>query len=112
VITAKISLDSGGVLKHCEISGHSQAAPSGSDIICAAVSALVRTTLRVLAQNPDVSLEWTGPRRRGEAGFSAACKNEAGKTCLYHAGHFLTEGLKSIAEDYPENCLVEVERQP
>jgi len=105
MILVEICLDGEGILKSCKISGHSNSAPAGSDIICSAVSILARTALRVLSQNQDISLDYKFGKH-GEGSFSAACKTPEAKPFLRYTGNFFIEGIKSIAAERPDNCRI------
>jgi uncharacterized protein YsxB (DUF464 family) len=108
VIKAEVLLD-GGLLKSCRVSGHAGAGPRGGDIVCAAVSVLARTAVRALSGREGVTVRGEAPER-GIFRFEAEC-TAAGKEFLEAAGVFLTEGLVSVAEEYPEFCQVTIERR-
>jgi uncharacterized protein YsxB (DUF464 family) len=101
-------LDSGGVLRSCRASGHSGFAPTGSDIVCAAVSVLMRTAVRTLGERKGITLRCDAPQPGFlflEADYAAE-----GKDFLFAAGVFLLEGLKSVAQEYPEHCTLSIRR--
>jgi len=106
MIVADVVLDKAGVIKSCRIEGHAGAGPKGDDIVCAAVSVLARTALRTLSRVEGVSVSGFAPER-GAFGFdiramSAETDFAAGVT------EFLLEGLRSVAQEYPEYCIVRV----
>jgi uncharacterized protein YsxB (DUF464 family) len=95
-------VDKEGVLRACKATGHAGAGKTGTDIVCAAVSVLLRTAIRTLSNRkgidirsgaPEVGLLWL------EADYTAE-----GKEFLSATGTFLTEGLASVAEEFPEYC--------
>jgi uncharacterized protein YsxB (DUF464 family) len=43
------AFDKAGLLRFCEVRGHAMAGPAGYDLVCAAVSVLIRTAFRVLS---------------------------------------------------------------
>ncbi|MBQ5999428.1 MAG: ribosomal-processing cysteine protease Prp [Treponema sp.] len=92
-----------GVLVSCRAEGHSGYAVRGSDIVCSAVTVLIRTTLQVLSGLPGVELE-TDTSQRGYVSFkvlqsfSSECEEK-----LKYAGDFLVTGLASVQEEFPEN---------
>lgn len=91
-----------GRLVSCRAEGHAGYAERGSDIVCSAVTVLIRTTLQVLSGLPGVKLE-TDASERGKIsfkvlGFTSDCEAE-----LKYAGDFLMVGLYSISKEYPDN---------
>jgi uncharacterized protein YsxB (DUF464 family) len=106
VISIEISVDSGGLVRSCHAAGHAGAGPAGGDIVCAAVSVLVRTFVRVISPHPGITAQFSAPMR-GEFEFSADYTEE-GESFLYCAGLFLLEGFKSLAEEYPKSCILKI----
>jgi uncharacterized protein YsxB (DUF464 family) len=104
VITVEAVLDEGGVLKSCRVSGHAGAGKRGSDIVCAAVSVLIRTALRTLAGRDGITVKGEAPER-GVLWMEAEYTPE-GREFLSAAGAFLVEGLSSVAGEFPEHCKV------
>jgi len=102
VVEIEAVLDSGGILKSCRASGHSGAGKTGADIVCAAVTVLLRTALSVLSNREGISIKGSAPIP-GELRLEADYKAE-GKDFLFATGVFLIDGLKSVAQEYPKNC--------
>lgn len=83
MITARVDVEKGRI----EVSGHSEYAPKGEDIVCAAVSALVCTLASVTGDGDmaDGYIDW---RVDGDVnGFAALW--------------FVAAGLEKISEQYP-----------
>lgn len=92
-----------GVLIGCTAEGHAGYAERGSDIVCSAVSVLIRTTLQVLSGLPAVNLETDASKRgyirfRVLKGFPSEVEEK-----LKYAGDFLQAGLESVANEFPDN---------
>ena len=92
-----------GVLVGCTAEGHARYAERGSDIVCSAVTVLIRTTLRVLSGLPAVNLETDTSKRgfirfRVLKGFPSEVEEK-----LKYAGDFLQTGLESVAKEFPDN---------
>ena len=105
----EIVLDQEGLLRSCRVQGHAGAGKKGSDIVCAAVSVLTRTAVRVLSDREGIKVRGNIPGRGNflmEADYT-----EEGREFLATAGAFLYEGLLSVAEEFPENCTVNIERR-
>jgi uncharacterized protein YsxB (DUF464 family) len=102
MIEIDAALDESGLLRSCSVRGHANAGPKGGDIVCAAVSVLTRTALRTLSGREGIVLRGAASERgvfHIETDYTGA-----GMEFLAAAGAFLVEGLKSVAEDYPECC--------
>lgn len=106
MIAIKLALDEAGLLRGCEIQGHGGAGGKGADVVCAAVSVLIRTALRVLADRPGVEIRGEAPERG--ALWMEADYTPEGRDFLSAAGVFLIQGLKSVAEDYPGHCTLDI----
>ncbi|MCL2801066.1 MAG: ribosomal-processing cysteine protease Prp [Treponema sp.] len=108
VIVIDVVLDNAGILKACKASGHSGAAKAGNDIVCAAVSVLLRTALSVLSGRQGIKVKGGAPER-GELWLEADYTAE-GKDFLFAAGEFLIDGLKSISQEFPKNCKLTINK--
>ena len=109
MIQVDMILDEAGLLKSCRVQGHAGAGKKGSDIVCAAVSVLTRTTVRVLSGRKDITIrgDISGP---GSFYLEAEYAPE-GREFLAAAGAFLVEGLLSVSAEFPDNCKVNMERR-
>jgi uncharacterized protein YsxB (DUF464 family) len=106
MIVVDAGLDSQGVLCSCRVSGHSGFGTKGNDVICAAVSVLVRSLVRTISFCTDVSCESKAPKR-GVFEFFAEYSDE-GKGFLYCAGLFFLEGIRSLTEEHPDFCTLNI----
>ena len=109
MIQADVVLDEAGLLRSCQVSGHAGAGKRGSDIVCAAVSVLTRTIIRVLSERKGITIRGSFPER-GNFSMEAEYTPE-GREFLAAAGAFLIEGLNSVSEEFPEYCKVIIERR-
>ena len=109
MIIVDIVLDESALLYSCRVKGHSGAGKQGNDIVCAAVSVLTRTIVRVLDGRKDISMRGSIPAR-GEFNLELEYKSE-GREFLAATGTFLMEGLKSVSEEFPDNCTVNIQRR-
>ena len=96
-------LDGSGLLKSCDVKGHAGAGKRGYDIVCAAVSVLVRTAQATLAGREGISAAFKA-EKRGSFYLEVAAQNSEGEKFLAGVSAFLAEGLRSVAGEYPENC--------
>ena len=109
MIRAELVLDEAGLLRSCRVQGHAGAGKQGNDIVCAAVSVLTRTFVRVLSGRKGVEIRGSIPEQGNfwvEAGYT-----QDGREFLAAAGAFLTEGLLSVSEEFPDYCRLIIERR-
>ena len=108
MIEIEAVLDSNGILKTCTASGHAGAGKKGTDIVCAAVSVLMRSAVRTLSGRKGIITRCNAP----EPGFLSleAEYTAEGREFLFAAGEFLTQGFTSVAEEYPEYCKLTLRR--
>jgi uncharacterized protein YsxB (DUF464 family) len=107
LIEIEAVLDEDGILRACKATGHAGAGKTGTDIVCAAVSVLMRTALITLSNRKGIVIR-SGAPEKGQLWLEADYDtNTEGKNFLFAAGVFLIEGLKSVAQEYPENCRIE-----
>ena len=109
MIQAEVVLDEAGLLRSCRIQGHAGAGKKGSDIVCAAVSVLARSIIRVLSGRKDITIRGNIPEQ-GDFSMETEYSDE-GREFLAGAGAFLTEGLLSVAAEFPDYCKVRMERR-
>jgi hypothetical protein len=95
-----------GTLRACKALGHAKAGKSGEDIVCAAVSVLIRTACNILSGREGIKLRCGAPEK-GHVWLEADYEG-CGKDFLHTAGIFLIEGLSSVAREYPENCKLNI----
>ncbi|MDR1143586.1 MAG: ribosomal-processing cysteine protease Prp [Spirochaetaceae bacterium] len=108
MIVITVVLDESGLLKSCDVRGHAGAGKRGTDIVCAAVSALARTALAVLAGRDGITAAG-GPGGRGEFFLEIKSLSGAGREFLAGAGTFLVEGFRSVAAEFPQNCTLDIQ---
>lgn len=93
--------DKNGAFRSCEATGHAGFAARGSDIVCAAVTILLRTAMDVLLGTDGVSVR-ADAGERGALSFAveraAASKTER----LVCTADFLERGLRSLQAEYPQ----------
>jgi uncharacterized protein YsxB (DUF464 family) len=107
MIRIKVVLDKAGLLRSCRVHGHAGATPKGDDLVCLAVSVLARTALRVLSRREGITVRGKAPER-GIIEMDIDDYAGEGKEFLSAAGSFLLEGLRSVAGEYPEYCVMDI----
>ena len=91
-----------GALVSCSACGHAGYALCGSDIVCSALTVLVRTTMQALSVIDGIELK-TNSIERGSLSFTvrSCLLNEHAEACLEYAGLFLEQGLDSLKKEFP-----------
>ena len=102
MIEIEAVLEEDGTLRACKASGHAGVGKAGTDIVCAAVSVLMRTALTVLSGRKGITVRYGAPEK-GQLWLEVDYEAE-GKDFLFAAGVFLIEGLRSVVQEYPKNC--------
>ena len=85
------------------------AGAKGSDIVCAAVSVLTKTLVRVLSDREDIKIRGDIPERGNF--FVEVDYTPEGRDFLAGASCFLVDGLLSVQAEFPGNCKVTIERR-
>ena len=126
MITVEVVLGQRGNLLSAAASGHAGKGLPGADIVCAAVTVLLRTTLAVLAgreRERGVEATVSTPERqsflavkaetagRGQLAFRVTAFSETDIPFLEYAAVFLQEGLGSLAREYPDAVAMRVTRK-
>ena len=86
----------------CKASGHASFAKKGGDIVCAAVSVVLRTVMELLEQTEGVVLE-ADTMSRGFLEFHVASSSAQAAVRLKCAADFIRIAFSSLARDYPSN---------
>jgi len=99
-------MEDDGTLRACKARGHAGVGKTGTDIVCAAVSVLMRTAYGTLSNRNGISVKYGAP----EPGnfWLEVDYNADGKDFLFAAGAFLIEGLRSVAQEFPRNCRLSI----
>ena len=108
MIEIEAIVENDGTLRSCKAEGHAGAGKTGNDIVCAAVSVLMRTAYSVLSGKDGITVSGAAPKKgamRLEVDYTAGAKE-----FLFSAGVFLLEGLRSVAQEYPGNCRVNIKK--
>lgn len=96
-----------GMFKSVKALGHASYSSKGSDIVCAAITILLRTAIDVLEKTDGISLSVDSSSRGNLAFLVEDAKektlDEITKSRLICVGDFLRQGLSSLAQEFPEN---------
>ncbi len=99
-----LSTGKNGVLIKCQANGHADFSRKGSDIVCSAITILLKTAMQFLSRNKDVTLE-ADTSSRGNLAFCVEVTVDKPETefCLKYTADFLREGFKTLSKEYPQN---------
>ncbi len=96
-----------GMFKSVKAKGHASYSSKGNDIVCAAITILLRTAIDVLEKTEGISLSIDSSSRGNLAFCVEDAKentlNEVLKSRLICVGDFLRQGIKSLAQEFPKN---------
>ena len=89
-----------GEIRSCCGKGHAGYAPSGSDIVCAAATVLLRTALQVLTEEYGALIVVNAP----EPGILDFLVQDGidDESLLLYTADFLRVGLQSLQVEYPQ----------
>lgn len=115
MISVVVERGIGGNFVSVSASGHAGKGNRGTDIVCAAVTVLLRTTITVLSDYsgtiPENGLKLdvrtTG---RGYLAFCVTAFSENEMPLLRYAYDFLLAGLNSLSEEFPEAVEIKADR--
>ncbi|MBP3710214.1 MAG: ribosomal-processing cysteine protease Prp [Treponema sp.] len=94
----------------CSASGHAGFAAIGSDIVCSAVTVLLRTTMQVLSETAGVALT-AQTHKRGTLEFGIEKKAVLPELTakLVYAADFLETGIAALANEYPQHVALKMQ---
>lgn len=103
MISVLLERSENGMLQGCKAEGHAGYATKGSDIVCSAVTVLLRTVLRILENTDGIEIK-AGELKRGFLSFSIKVTKSSPELeiGLKYAGMFLDTGISSVVQEYPD----------
>jgi uncharacterized protein len=103
MISVHLARGKNGAFVSCKADGHAEYAAAGQDIVCSAVTILLRTVMQVLSGMSGIELAAEAPER-GCLKFSVQVKEADLETDvrLICAGDFIEEGIGSLSGEYPK----------
>jgi len=103
-----ISLDQNGVLRSIQADGHAGTTAAGANIVCAAITILLRSVFESWARYPGITLEGRAPAA-GSLGFSLKSFDPAQACALRAVTEVLLTGLGSLQREYPSVLTLHIE---
>lgn len=108
MISLCVRVHPGGFLAGFTASGHAGAGAKGEDIVCAAVTALLRTAGKVLAGEPGLTVEGQSPEP-GVMRLALEPPPEAKREWVRGVTATLLRGLADLAEEFPGHLELKID---
>lgn len=110
MISVQLARAKDGSLASCRALGHARFAEKGNDIVCSAVTVLLRTTMQALSETEGVTVR-ADASERGSLDFDVSAESAPpeSRCALVYAGRFLEAGLASLAREYPHNVELKIQ---
>ncbi|MBP3607261.1 MAG: ribosomal-processing cysteine protease Prp [Treponema sp.] len=104
MVLVTLSTGKNGVLNECKANGHACFSKKGEDIVCSAVTILLRTVLEYLSQMENVTVI-ADTSSRGNLAFRVEVQKDSSVVdCqLKCMAEFIRIGIKSLSNEFPEN---------
>lgn len=106
MIIVAVVYDRSDMIECVSVSGHASGLKKGGNIVCAAVTALVRTAARLLEELPGVDVSG-GPGERGEFELCVDVVDKRRVEYVKAVGDYLITGIKDLRDEFPDDCLIE-----
>ena len=108
-----VRLGNDGCVEELKANGHAGFSGRGGDIVCSAVTVLIRTAMEVLSRTDGIELESTVAERgrlafRVRKGPAGSVELESRLRCV---AEFLTSGIGSVSREFPENAVLRVKTE-
>ena len=110
MISVLLTCGKDGALASCRARGHARFAERGGDIVCSAVTVLLRTTMQVLSETEGILVR-ADASERGSLDFDVSAESAPAESraALVYAGRFLEAGLASLVQEYPRNVELKIQ---
>ncbi len=108
MISLRVQLHPGGLLAGFTASGHAGAGSKGEDIVCAAVTALLRTAGKVLSGEPGLTVDGWSPEP-GVMRLVLEPPPEAKRDWVRGVTDTLLRGLADLAEEFPGRLKLKID---
>lgn len=105
-----VSLDGEGVVRRVRAVGHAGNTVAGGNLVCAAVTVLLRSLFESWYRYPRLALEGQAPET-GVLGFDLQQYEAAQTTALRASGDVLLTGLAGLQREYPDALDLVIENK-
>jgi uncharacterized protein YsxB (DUF464 family) len=108
VIIIDIVLSKNNIIKSFKASGHALNSKSGSDIVCAAATCLLRTTANLLNREKKITVKGSA-KEPGQMEMFLIKYPESRQEWINGITDFLIKGLIDLKEEYPEKLNINID---
>ena len=105
ILKIDICLNSNNIIKYVSAEGHAGDSPAGKNIICAAVSVLIRSAYRTIVKNSKVEACITA-KNEGSLYFRIIKFDESQTEWLKGISDYLLTGIKDIESESPDSVKI------
>jgi len=107
VIRLSLRLQADGCLRSFSASGHAGSGPRGRDVVCAAVTVLLRTAARLLSAQPDLRVSGQEPAE-GYLRLALEPPAPARREWVRGVTDTLVAGLRDLDQEFPGRLKLEI----
>lgn len=107
MIHVAVSVDGNRIVRNVVVTGHAVGIQKGGNVVCAAVTVLVRTAARLLESLQGVVVSG-GPRKRGEFSLEIESIDQGVVDSVRTTGDYLLQGIRDLQSEFPNDCTLTV----
>ena len=107
LILVTVATDGCGLMRSVSVTGHALGLRKDGNIVCAAVTILIRTAARLLEAEPGVRVTG-GPGARGEFKLLIESVDEGKFELVKNVGDYFLRGVRDLQAEFPDDCAVQV----
>ncbi|OHD30589.1 MAG: hypothetical protein A2087_14365 [Spirochaetes bacterium GWD1_61_31] len=97
-----------GIIRRVRADGHAGKAAAGNNLLCAAITVLLRSLFESWSRYPGVTLDGAAARP-GQLAFRLEAFDPALTATLRGGSDILLVGLAGLQREYPDGLVVEIE---
>ncbi|MCL2791910.1 MAG: ribosomal-processing cysteine protease Prp [Spirochaetaceae bacterium] len=105
ILKIDLCLNSNNIIKYVTAEGHAGKSPAGENIICAAVSVLLRSAYRTIVKNSKVEA-CINAKSEGSLYFRVIQYEESQAEWLKGISDYLLTGIKDIKTESPDSIKI------
>lgn len=107
MVLVTVVVDGNGMMRRATAAGHALGLQKGDNIVCAAVTILLRTAARLLESKNGVDVSG-GPGARGEFSLTIESVDQDRVEFVKTTGDYLLRGIRDLQAEFPGECTLQV----
>ena len=107
MVRVAVVTNGSGIIRQVTATGHAGSVAKGSNIVCSAVTILLRTTVRLFEKTDGVVMSRKA-QERGSLEFSISGIHGGIDQYVRALGDFLIGGLQDLQDEFPAECTVTI----